>query len=304
MGTPDFSVPTLEAVLAANHDVCLVVTQPDRPKGRGKEVMETPVKQVALRHHIPVFQPLTMKEKATIETLKQYKADTIIVIAFGQILPKSVLELTPYGCINVHASLLPAYRGAAPIQWAVINGEKETGVTTMQMDAGIDTGAMILKETIPIAADETGASLHDKLALVGAKLCVTTLAAIEDGTATFEKQGESTTGYAKMFKKSMGAIDWNLSALEIERLIRGLNAWPGAYTKLENKEWKIWKAKVLEETGRESEPGTISILGKSRLVVQCGQGRLEILMLQLPGKKRMATDAFLRGYTLQQLQFT
>ena len=222
MGTPDFSVGTLEALIAAGHDVCLAVTQPDKPKGRGGKMQYTPVKEKALFYDIPVYQPKRVRDPECVEELRKYKADVIVVIAFGQILPKSILELTPYGCINVHASLLPKYRGAAPIQWAVIDGESVSGVTTMQMDEGLDTGDMIMKTEVPIAADETGESLHDKLAAAGAALCVKTLKALEDGTAVHEKQGESPTAYAKMLTKELGNIDWTQPAVKIGRVLTAI----------------------------------------------------------------------------------
>ena len=230
MGTPDFSVGTLEALVKAGHEVILVVTQPDKPKGRGKAVSFSPVKEAALAHGIPVFQPRRIREPEAISELRKYEADVMVVVAFGQILPKEVLDMTRYGCINVHASLLPKYRGAAPIQWAVIHGEAVSGVTTMQMDEGLDTGDMIQKTEVTLDAKETGGSLHDKLAAAGAALCVETLDKIENGTAEFTKQGESPTAYARTLDKKIGNIDWNRPAVEIERLIRGLNPWPSAYT--------------------------------------------------------------------------
>ena len=219
MGTPDFSVGTLEALIEAGHEIALVVTQPDKPKGRGGKMQFTPVKEVAVEHNIPVYQPRKIREPECVEELRKYNADIMVVIAFGQILPKEILEMTPYGCINVHASLLPKYRGAAPIQWAVIKGEKVSGVTTMQMNEGLDTGDMILKTEVTLDEKETGGSLHDKLAEAGAKLCVDTLKALEEKSAAWEPQGESTTEYAKMLDKKMGDIDWNQSAVSIERLI-------------------------------------------------------------------------------------
>ncbi len=298
MGTPDFSVGTLQAILDAGHEVTLVVTQPDKPKGRGGKMQYTPVKELAVEHNIPVFQPKKIREPECIEELRKYEADIMIVVAFGQILPKEILDMTKYGCINVHASLLPAYRGAAPIQWAVINGEKESGVTTMQMDVGLDTGDMIEKCIIPLAADETGGSLHDKLAEVGAKLCISTMKALEEGTATWTPQGETTTAYAKQLDKKLGAIDWTKSAVEIERLIRGLNPWPSAYTDWNDKVMKIWEADVVEKNS-DKEPGTIVDVNKKTFTVQTGEGQLEIRALQIPGKKRMETDAFLRGYQME-----
>lgn len=300
MGTPDFSVGTLEALVEAGHDVCLAVTQPDKPKGRGKEMQPTPVKAAAQRHGIPVYQPKRIRDPECVEELKKYNADVMVVIAFGQILPKTILELTPYGCINVHASLLPKYRGAAPIQWAIIEGEKVTGVTTMQMDEGLDTGDMIMKTEVPVDEDETGETLHDKLAAAGAALCVRTLEAVENGTAVFEKQGESPTAYARMLDKKLGDIDWSQPAVRIERLVRGLNSWPSAYTHWNGKVVKIWRAKAEGEGPGEKEPGTVISVGKNDFAVQTCSGILRVYELQIPGKKRMETGAFLRGYALEE----
>lgn len=300
MGTPDFSVGTLEALVEAGHDVCLAVTQPDKPKGRGKEMQPTPVKAAAQRHGIPVYQPKRIRDPECVEELKKYNADVMVVIAFGQILPKTILELTPYGCINVHASLLPKYRGAAPIQWAIIEGEKVTGVTTMQMDEGLDTGDMIMKTEVPVDEDETGETLHDKLAAAGAALCVRTLEAVENGTAVFEKQGESPTAYARMLDKKLGDIEWSQPAVRIERLVRGLNSWPSAYTHWNGKVVKIWRAKAEGEGPGEKEPGTVISVGKNDFAVQTGSGILRVYELQIPGKKRMETGAFLRGYALEE----
>ena len=304
MGTPDFSVGTLEALIAAGHDVCLAVTQPDKPKGRGKEMQFPPVKETAIKHGIPVYQPKKIREPECLEELRKYNADVMVVVAFGQILPKTILEMTPYGCINVHASLLPKYRGAAPIQWSIIEGEAVTGVTTMQMDEGLDTGDMIMKEEVPIVEDETGESLHDKLAAAGAALCVETLKALEDKSAVFEKQGESPTAYAKMLTKEMGNIDWSQSAVQIERLVRGLNSWPSAYTRWNGKVMKIWRAKAEpgpagENTAGNGQPGTVTEVRKDSFAVQTGVGVLRVYEVQIPGKKRMETSAFLRGYTME-----
>lgn len=298
MGTPDFSVGTLQAIIDAGHEVTLVVTQPDKPKGRGGKMQYTPVKELALKYDIPVFQPQRIRTPENIEELRKYEADVMVVIAFGQILPKAILDMPKYGCVNVHASLLPAYRGAAPIQWAVINGEKVSGVTTMQMDVGLDTGDMIEKVEIPLDEKETGGSLHDKLAEAGAELCVHTLAAIEAGTATRTPQGETTTAYAKQLDKQLGNIDWNKSAVEIERLIRGLNPWPSAYTDWNGKVMKIWEAEAMDGN-KESAPGTIVEVTKKAFVVQTGDGLLKVTALQIPGKKRMEADAFLRGYQVE-----
>ena len=300
MGTPDFATETLEEIVKAGHEVVGVVTQPDKPKGRGKTMMPTPVKETALKYNLPVYQPRKVREPEFVEVLRSLKPDVMVVAAFGQIITKEILEMPKYGCINVHASLLPAYRGAAPIQWAVINGDKESGVTIMQMDEGIDTGDMIEKAVVPIAEDETGGSLFDKLSHTGAKLCVKVLKDLEEGTAVGEKQPEeSTTPYAKMIDKKMGEVDWKKSAKEIEQLIRGLNPWPSAYTKVHGKTLKLWKAKVLLETS-QMKPGQIVKVTKDSLAVQTGQGMLEIQELQLEGKKRMDTSSFLRGYALAE----
>lgn len=299
MGTPDFSVGTLEALVEAGHEVVLAVTQPDKPKGRGKEMQFTPVKECALRHGIPVFQPKKVRDPECVEELKKYQADVCVVIAFGQILPKEILEMTPYGCINVHASLLPSYRGAAPIQWAVIRGEKISGVTTMQMDEGLDTGDMLEKTEIILDEKETGGSLHDKLAEAGAKLCVHTLDKLVQGDLTPQKQGESPTEYARMLDKKLGDINWEQSAVEIERLIRGLNPWPSAYTDWNGKTMKIWEADAVPGENTEKAPGTITDVTKDDFAVQTGDGQLRVRALQSPGKKRMEADAFLRGYQVK-----
>ncbi len=316
MGTPDFSVGTLEALVEAGHEIVLAVTQPDKPKGRGGKMQYTPVKEAAVAHGIPVYQPKRIKEPECIEELRKYNADIMVVIAFGQILPKEILEMTPYGCVNVHASLLPKYRGAAPIQWAVIDGEEVSGVTTMQMNEGLDTGDMLLKTEIVLDKKETGGSLHDKLAEAGAKLCVETLKGLEEKTITAKKQGESPTAYAKMLDKTLGNINWKDSAVQIERLIRGLNPWPSAYTQWNDKVIKLWQAEVAAENSvsaggqaecstddpvfpgekEQAAPGTIVAVEKDGFTVQTGEGLLKITELQLQGKKRMDAAAFLRGY--------
>lgn len=301
MGTPDFAVGTLEALIEAGHEVVLAVTQPDKPKGRGKEMQFTPVKECALKHDIPVFQPRKVREEACIEELRKYNADIMVVVAFGQILPKEILEMCTYGCVNVHASLLPKYRGSAPIQWAIIDGEEATGVTTMQMNEGLDTGDMLLKIEIPIEPKETGGSLFDKLAVAGAKLCVETLEALQNKTVTPIPQGETTTAYAKMLDKQLGNIDWNQSAIEIERLIRGLTPWPSAYTNWNEKVMKIWDAEVwdIDLEMEDAKPGTIVKVEKDAFYVQTGDGLLKVCELQIPGKKRMDAGAFLRGYQVK-----
>lgn len=311
MGTPDFSVPALKALVEAGHQVIAVVTQPDKPKGRGKEVQMTPVKIQAMEYGIPVYQPAKVREASFVEVLKGLEADVYVVIAFGQILSKAVLELPKYGCINIHASLLPKYRGAAPIQWCVIDGERETGITTMMMDVGLDTGDMLEKAVIPIEEKETGGSLHDKLSMAGGDLILSTLKKLEEGTLVRTPQTDEGTCYAKMLTKSLGDIDWNQGAVSIERLIRGLNPWPSAYTMWNGKTIKIWAADViagreaadfLSESGVPAEtgtaPGTVVCSDKRGLVVCTGGGLLSIRELQMEGKKRMDTPAFLRGYPI------
>lgn len=298
MGTPDFSVGTLRAIVEAGHEVAGVITQPDKPKGRGKMVQFPPVKEEALKYGIPVYQPRRVRDAEFIEELKGMEPEVIVVVAFGQILPEEIIHMPPYGCINVHASLLPKYRGAAPIQWAVIDGERETGVTTMRMDKGLDTGDMIKKTRVAIAPDETGESLHDKLAEAGAALLIETLDALLDGSAVYEKQDDSKSCYAKMLTKELGKIDWTHDAEAIERLIRGLNSWPSAYTTYRGRTLKIWSAGVIDDNS-DYPPGTLSLVTKTSMHVQTGRGQLELREVQLEGKKRMSADAFLRGCPVQ-----
>ncbi|MCC2231001.1 MAG: methionyl-tRNA formyltransferase [Lachnospiraceae bacterium] len=311
MGTPDFSVPVLTAMKEAGHDMLAAVTQPDKPKGRGKEMQMTPVKAKALELGIPVLQPKRVRDPEFVEQLRELKPDVMVVVAFGQILTKEVLEVPKYGCINVHASLLPMYRGAAPIQYVILNGEKETGVTTMFMDEGLDTGDMLLKTVVPITADETGGTLHDKLSAAGAELLIRTLEQMEAGTLRrIPQTGE--TCYVGTLKKSMGEMDWSRPAEELERQVRGLNPWPSAYTFLNGKTLKIWKAEVLHTEAVSSqeaeEPealadrkscGSVIVISRDSIQVQTGDGILAIRELQLEGKKRMTADAFLRGYPVE-----
>ena len=301
MGTPDFAVGTLKALIASEHEVAAVVTQPDKPKGRGKTMQYTPVKEVAVEAGIPVLQPVKVRDPQVVEELRAYQADVIVVVAFGQIIPKSILEMPKYGCINVHASLLPEYRGAAPIQWAVIDGKEKTGVTTMQMDEGLDTGDMLLVEEVALAENETGGSLFDKLCEVGADVLLKTLEELPKNTLVPKKQPkESPTPYAAMLTKEMGQINWDRSAAEIERLVRGLNPWPSAYTHLNGKTLKIWKASVKEGQAEEAQNGEIVNVTKKELLVKTGEGLLSLDEVQLEGKKRMPADAFLRGYAVEK----
>ena len=298
MGTPDFAVPTLEALVQGGHEVLAVVTQPDKPKGRGKAVLMTPVKEKALEYQIPVYQPVRVKkDEEFFEILKQLNPEAIVVTAFGQILPERILTLPKYGCFNVHASLLPKYRGAAPIQWAVINGDKESGVTTMQMDIGMDTGDMLEKIVVTLDPKETGGSLFDRLSTAGGELILSTLQKAEAGTLAPVKQPEEEATYAGMLTKALGQIDWTKDAAVIERLIRGLNPWPSAYTSYEGKTLKLWDADVVTEKS-EAVPGTVVRVEKDSFYVQTGSGLLKINELQLEGKKRMDSAAFLRGYPM------
>ena len=293
MGTPEFAVPTLEALIK-EHEVLGVFTQPDKPKGRGKSVAFPPVKEKAMEHGIPVFQPVKVREAAVVEQIAAMKPDAIVVVAFGQILPESILNIPIYGCINVHASLLPRYRGAAPMQWAIIDGEKETGITTMYMAKGLDTGDMILKEKITVDPKETGETLHDKLSVLGGPLILETLRQIEAGTAPRIPQEDAQSCYAQMLTKELGCIDWKKEAAAIERLIRGLNSWPSAYTIWKGKTLKIWDSEVVSYVGEEV-PGTVIARDKKSFTVKCGEGALKILEVQLQGKKRMTAQSFLVG---------
>lgn len=296
MGTPDFAVQPLRALAEAGYQVTGVVTQPDKPKGRGKTMMPTPVKEEALKHGFPVYQPAKVRDAEFVERLKSLNPDIIVVAAFGQLIPKSILELPKFGCINIHASLLPKYRGAAPIQQAVIDGERESGVTIMKMEEGLDTGDMISKIVVPITKEETGGSLFDKLAEAGAKLLIETLPHIFDGTAVYEKQPEeSPTPYAGMITKQMGLMDFHKTARELERLVRGLNPWPSAFTFWNGKTLKVWESFVAEEDGSKAEPGTVVKTDKKGIYVACGEGVLLLSQVQLEGKKRMEADVFLRG---------
>ncbi len=304
MGTPDFAVGALEAILAAGHQVAAVVTQPDKPKGRGKEVQMTPVKRCALSHGIPVFQPTKIREPEAVEQLRSYKAELFVVAAFGQILPEEILTMPKYGCVNIHASLLPKYRGAGPIQWAIINGEKITGVTIMQMEKGLDTGDMLFKTEVEIAPEETADTLHDKLAAAGAELIVEALPKIEAGEFTPVKQRDEDSSYAKMLTKAMGKIDWSMEAEKLDCLIRGLISWPGASTVLRGKTLKIWNEEPVEEASlrretKEDAPGTVVLVEKDAFYVQTGKGVLKVKEVQPEGKKRMAVKDFLLGYPVK-----
>ncbi|MBR6771499.1 MAG: methionyl-tRNA formyltransferase [Lachnospiraceae bacterium] len=304
MGTPDFAVAALEAILQAGHEVAAVVTQPDKPKGRGKELQMPPVKVCALKHDVLVLQPDKIKEVEVVEQLRNFGADIFVVAAFGQILSSEILQLPRFGCVNIHASLLPRYRGAAPIQWAIIQGETETGITIMQMDKGLDTGDMLFQCKVPITKKETGESLHDKLSQAGAELIVDALEKIEEGKVCPEKQKEEEASYASMLKKSLGRIDWNQDAYYIDRLVRGLNSWPSAYTYYQKKTLKIWESEPVEDDRNEDqEVGSIVKVEKDAFYVKTGKYLLKITEVQLEGKKRMKVRDFLLGYPLMEGTF-
>lgn len=298
MGTPDFAVGALEALIQAGHQVTAVVTQPDKPKGRGKEMQITPVKACALKYNIPVFQPVKIKTPEAVEQLRTYEADIFVVAAFGQILSEEILNMPKYGCVNIHASLLPKYRGAGPIQWVILDGEKETGVTIMQMDKGLDTGDMLLSCRVTIDEKETGDTLHDKLAQAGAELIVEALPKIEAGEVTPVKQNDAESCYAKMLQKSMGRIAWSKQSEEIERLVRGLNSWPSAYTSYHGKTLKVWASDVSHKQA-DGAPGEVIAVEKDAVYVKTGNGSLKITEVQLEGKKRMPVKDFLLGYQIK-----
>lgn len=298
MGTPDLAAEVLDTMMRNGCEVTLAVTQPDRPKGRGRGVIKTPVHECADKWGIPVFSPVRVKRPEAVERLREEAPDLIVVAAFGQILSQEILNLPRYGCVNVHASLLPRYRGAAPIQWAVINGEEKSGVTIMQMDAGLDTGDILLQEEIILDPKETGESLYEKTAKLGGELLVKALPMIEQGTLKPVKQDESESTYASMLRKEMGNIDWNMPAAKIERLVRGLNSWPGAYTFLGGKMLKIWGSSVKEQEA-QGEPGTVAGTDRKAIFVNCGEGVLALEEVQFEGKKRMSAQAFLLGAKIE-----
>lgn len=305
MGTPDFAVETLETLIHSEHEVIGVVTQPDKPKGRGGKVQFSPVKEAAIEAEIPVFQPNRVRDGAFIEQLRSILPDVIVVVAFGQLLTKEILELPRYGCLNVHASLLPKLRGAAPIQWSVIDGDKESGVTIQQMDEGLDTGDILLVEKYTLDPKETGGSLFDKLAKLGGPMILKVLQMAEEGSLQPQKQDDAQHTYAKRLSKATGQMDFTKPAKELERLIRGLNPWPSAFCFLNGKMLKIWEADVIEDTvssDQDTEAGMIVDVAKDSFDVKTKDGLLRVYEVQLEGKKRMRCDAFLRGFSLEKGQ--
>ncbi len=292
MGTPEFACPTLQRLVERGHEVVAVVTQPDRPKGRGQKPVPPPVKELAERHGIQVLQPARVRAPEFVEQLREIAPDLVVVVAFGQILPKSLLEIPRYGCINVHASLLPRYRGAAPLNWCIINGETETGVTTMLMDVGLDTGDMLVKKATPIDPEEDARSLHDRLSILGAEALDDTLGLLAAGRLSPEKQDDSLSCYAPMLKKEDGLIDWNREPVAVRNLVRGMNPWPGAFTYLDGKLVKVFRVATGEGLG---VPGTVLKADREGIEVACNGGSLILLELQLEGKKRLFARDFLAG---------
>lgn len=299
MGTPDFAVGALEALVKAGHEITAVVTQPDKAKGRSGQLQFPPVKEFAVSHNIPVFQPVRIKTPEAISELKKYPADIFVVAAFGQILSKEILEMPKYGCINIHASLLPKYRGASPIQHVILDGEAMTGVTIMQMDEGLDTGDMLYKKEIPIEDTDTFETLHDKLMVLGGQAVTEALPLLEQGALVPEKQNDEKSCYASLIRKEMGKIDFTKNTGVIDRLIRGMNPWPSAFTFYKGKQMKIWKACPITGNVDAAQPGTVISVDKDGFEVRTGDGALRILELQLEGKKRMSAHDFLLGVKVQ-----
>lgn len=296
MGTPDFAAEALKALIRAGHEITAAVTQPDKPKGRSGEPVPSPVKVCAAEQGIPVLQPRRIKTPEAVAQLKQYAADIYVVAAFGQLLSQEILDIPRYGSLNIHASLLPKYRGASPIQHVIINGEETTGITVMQMNAGLDTGDMLYKKECAIAPDDNYETLHDKLAALGGEAITEALSLLEQGKLNPTKQEDALSCYAPLIDKRMGRIDFSKSALDIDRLIRGMTPWPSAYTGYKGKQLKIWRALPLPERdcgGRR--PGEILETGKNSVTVAAGEGALELFELQMEGKKRMNTHDFLLG---------
>ena len=296
MGTPQFACPTLQMLIDRGENIVAAVTQPDRPKGRGQQMQPPPVKVLAEKHGIAVLQPLKVRTPDAIEEIRAFRPDLIVVIAFGQILPKTLLDIPGHGCINVHASLLPKYRGAAPINWCIINGESESGITTMKMDVGLDTGDMLLKMTTPIFPEDTASSLHDRLSLLGADAMSETLDLLKAGKLSPEKQDDSLSSYAPMLKKELGEIHWNSSAKSIMNLVRGVTPWPGAYTKIDDKILKVHSVRAGSSAG---SPGVILAVGKDGIEAACADGSIIIEELQLEGKKRLKAAEFLSGFRIE-----
>lgn len=296
MGTPDFAVPSLQILLDHGYEVCAVYTQPDKPKGRGHKLQPPPVKELALQHQIPVFQPATLRKEEVQAEIRSWNPDVIVVVAYGKLLPKAVLDAPKLGCVNVHGSLLPQYRGAAPIQWTVLNGDKVAGVTTMFMAEGMDTGDMLLKAETPVGEEETSGQLFDRLKDLGADLLLETLQGLEAGTLTSVPQDEAQATRAPMLSKELSQVDWTKSAQQVHDLIRGLNPWPSAVSYLDGRKLKLHASRVREGSG---EPGK-AFAQDGALWVYCGQGALELTEIQTENGKRMDGKSYLLGHPLQE----
>ena len=297
MGTPDIAVGCLQTIIDEKHEILGVVTQPDKPVGRGKKLGMPPVKELALKYDLPVYQPVKARDEEFVNILKELNPDLIVVVAFGQILPKSILDIPKLGCINVHVSLLPKYRGAAPINWVIINGEKKTGVTTMYMDEGLDTGDMILTSEFDLDDEITAGELHDKMAVIGAQTLKETIDLIEKGEAPRIPQNHDEFTYAPIMNKSLGNINWNKPAKEIHNLVRGVNPWPSAYTTYNDATMKIWKTEVLNENS-DKEPGTILSVDKEGIKVSTNDNVILVKEIQMPGKKRVLVSEYIKGNSI------
>lgn len=297
MGTPDIAVGCLQTIIDEKHEILGVVTQPDKPVGRGKKLGMPPVKELALKYDLPVYQPVKARDEEFVNILKELNPDLIVVVAFGQILPKSILDIPKLGCINVHVSLLPKYRGAAPINWVIINGEKKTGVTTMYMDEGLDTGDMILTSEFDLDDEITAGELHDKMAVIGAQTLKETIDLIEKGEAPRIPQNHDEFTYAPIMNKSLGNINWNKPAKEIHNLVRGVNPWPSAYTTYNDATMKIWKTEVLNENS-DKEPGTILSVDKEGIKVSTNDNVVLVKEIQMPGKKRVLVSEYIKGNSI------
>lgn len=299
MGTPEFAVPCLDILLREGHEISCVITQPDRPKGRGQKLTQSPVKEFAVKNALPVLQPEKINNSLVVENLKKLSPEIIVVVAFGQLLTEAILNLPTYGCINVHASILPYYRGAAPIHWAIINGDKTTGITTILMDRGMDTGDIILKQEIAIGEDETTSELHDRLSLLGSQVLARTICQAKDGFSRTAQEHCSAT-YALKLTRELEQIDWQKSVFEIHNLVRGLNPWPGAYTTANDNTQilKILRTKVVSREKAGFQPGLITEITDKGFIVSAGMGQLEVLEVQPANKKKMTAIEYARGYRL------
>lgn len=299
-GTPDFSVPALEALINSQHEVIAVYTQPDRPAGRGRKLKASPVKEIALKNNIPVYQPESLKEKSEQDQISQLKPDVMIVVAYGLLLPETILSIPAFGCLNIHASILPRWRGAAPIQRAILGDDKETGVSIMQMDVGLDTGDVLTIATCLIEKNETGGSLHDKLAILGTQPLLDVLEQLQNGSAKPVKQNDNDASYAKKLSKEEALIDWGKQVAEIDRKIRAFNPWPVAFTKLDDKNMRIWSATALDNNS-DKKPGTVLSCNKDGVDVATGQGVLRIEKLQMPGGRAMSASEFVNAHDISNV---